>query len=72
MSDEVEGGWSPGRVLEWLVVGAVSVPVVAGFVVLGAAVVAGRSARDLVRVAWGWLPGRGSREPGQVLRPDAA
>jgi hypothetical protein len=34
----------------------VSIPVVAGFVVLGAVVVVVRSARELAREAWSYLP----------------
>jgi hypothetical protein len=56
--EEELGGWSTSRVLEWVIVGAVSFPLMAGFVALGTAVVAGRSLRDLARVVWSWVPGR--------------
>jgi hypothetical protein len=36
--------------------GAMSIPVVAGFVVLGAVVIVARSARELARETWSHLP----------------
>ena len=51
-----ERGWQPWRVVSYLVGGAVSLPVVAGFVVLGAGVVMARSVRDIMREAWTRLP----------------
>jgi len=55
-----DGGeeWRPWHVLPRLAGGAVSVPVVVGFVALGAAVLAVRSVRDLALEGWAWLPGR--------------
>lgn len=63
-----DGGESaqPWRVLSLIAGGAVSVPVVAGFVALGAAVVALRSARDAAREVSGWL----SALRGNGGRPD--
>ena len=58
-----ENGWRPWRVVSYLVGGAVSLPVVAGFVVLGAGVVVARSMRDIVREAWTRLPLRTRSEP---------
>ena len=61
--------------LEWVIVGAVSFPLVAGFVALGTAVVAGRSLRDLARAVWAWVPGREvapAAAPLPVRRSDAA
>jgi hypothetical protein len=57
-----EQGWRPWRVVSYLVGGAVSLPVVAGFVVLGAGVVVARSMRDIVREAWTRLPLRARPE----------
>ena len=57
-----ENGWRPWRVVSYLVGGAVSLPVVAGFVVLGAGVVMARSMRDIVREAWMRLPTRARPE----------
>ena len=56
--EDSAGGWTVSRVMEWVIVGAVSLPLVAGFVALGTAVVAGRSLRELARTVWGWVPGR--------------
>ena len=50
---EGEGTW---RVLPRLVGSAVSVPVVVGFVALGAAVLVIRSVRDVVRETWALMP----------------
>jgi len=36
--------------------GALSIPVIAGYVVLGAVVIVVRSARDLARETWSFLP----------------
>ena len=60
--DEEDGrsGRTTTRVLEWVIVGAVSFPLVAGFVALGTAVVAGRSLRGLARAVWARVPGRDS------------
>ena len=74
MDDERERGWDATRVVEWVIVGAVSVPVVAGFVTLGAAVVAARTMRDLARTAWTWVPGRdaGASDAVAGVRSNAA
>ena len=56
MSRGVGNGWGPLSVLPRVAGGAVSIPVVAGYVVLGAVVVVVRSARDLAREAWSYLP----------------
>jgi len=57
MSDEGgEDGWRPWQVIPWLAGGALSVPVVVGFVMLGAAVLVGRSVREVAREAWTWRP----------------
>ena len=72
--EDAGGGWTTTRMLEWVIVGAVSFPLVAGFVALGTAVVAGRSLRDLARAFWAWVPGRAAAplEPLPVRRSDAA
>jgi hypothetical protein len=50
-----------------------TVPVVIGFVALGAAVIVARSVRDVTRETWARLPGvRRPREPGQPRSEDAA
>jgi hypothetical protein len=54
MSRDGDDG-QPWRVVSLIAAGAVSVPVVVGFVALGAAVVALRSARDAVREVSTWL-----------------
>ena len=56
MSRDVGNGWGPLGMLPRVAGGAVSIPVVAGFVVLGAVVVVARSARELAREAWSYLP----------------
>jgi len=43
--------------------GAISVPVVVGFMALGAAVVLVRSVRELARETWSRLPNRRSSPP---------
>ena len=58
MEEDERAGWTTTRVLEWVVVGAVSLPLMAGFVALGTAVVAARSLRELARTVWGWVPER--------------
>ncbi len=55
MSRDGGDGPQPWRVLSLIAGGVVSVPVVVGFVALGAAVVALRSARDAAREVSGWL-----------------
>jgi hypothetical protein len=56
MSRSIGNGWGPLSVLPRVAGAAVSIPVVAGFVMLGAAVVVVRSARELAREAWSYLP----------------
>ena len=62
-----ESGWRAWRVVSYLVGGAVSFPVVAGFVMLGAGVVVARSMRDMMREAWARLPMRVRPEPVERL-----
>ena len=52
----VGNGWGPLGLLPRVAGGVMSIPVVAGFVVLGAVVIAVRSARDLARETWSHLP----------------
>ena len=55
--NEVGGeGWGAWRVLPRLVGSAVTVPVVVGFVALGAAVLVIRSVREVVRETWSLVP----------------
>ena len=56
MSRGVGNGWGPLGMLPRVAGGAVSIPVIAGFVVLGAVVIVVRSAREVAREAWGYLP----------------
>ncbi len=57
-------GWRPWVAVPRIAIGVVSVPVVVGFVALGAAVVVARSLREVVRETWSRVPIRrtGSRE----------
>jgi hypothetical protein len=67
---EEEGGWG---MIPRLAGGAVSVPLVMGFVALGAVVLVGRSLRDVVRVSLSRRlrrNGHSQRPPGS--RSDAA
>ena len=59
----VDEGWRSWRVIPRVVAGAVSVPVVVGFVTLGAAVLLGRSLREVAREAWALVPLRRSSAP---------
>jgi hypothetical protein len=53
--------------------GAVSVPVVVGFVALGAVVIVARSVRDLAREAWARAPAAPWRSRARIQRgSDAA
>jgi hypothetical protein len=54
--DEDGSGWWPWAVLPRVAAAAVSVPVVVGFVTLGATVIVARSVRDLARQTWARLP----------------
>jgi hypothetical protein len=65
-----DDGWRPWRILPLVAGGVVSVPVVVGFVTLGAVVVVARSVRDLAREAWGLLPS--GRHDGERRDSDAA
>lgn len=56
MNRDVANGWGPVSMLPRVALGVLSLPVVAGFVVLGAAVVVARSTRELAREAWSHLP----------------
>lgn len=57
MSDG-ENGWRPWEAVPRLVGGMIALPVVAGFVALGATVLVARSLRELVRGTWSRVPGR--------------
>lgn len=58
-------GWRAWQALPRLAGGALAVPVVVGFVALGAVVVAARSVRGLARQTWARLPWpRGQKAPG--------
>jgi hypothetical protein len=58
MTEDGGGGWRAAELLPRVAAGALSVPVVVGFVALGAAVVVARSLRDVVRETWSWIPPR--------------
>jgi hypothetical protein len=49
-------GWRPWQVVPRIAAGAISVPVVVGFVTLGAVVVLVRSLRDVARDTWALVP----------------
>ena len=68
------GGWRPLRAVPRVAMaGAISVPVVLGFVVLGAGVIVVRSLRDVARETWAWIPSlRGTGRGGDQSRSDAA
>ncbi len=57
--DQVDWWW-PWRVVPRLASGIVAMPIVAGFVALGAIVIVGRSLRDVVLDGWARLPARRS------------
>ena len=59
-----DDGWTGWRVVPRVVAGAAAVPLVVGFVALGAAVIIGRSVRDVLRVGLARPFGRGGR-PGE-------
>jgi len=50
------GAWGSWDVIPRVVAGAVSLPVVVGFVALGAAVIVVRSVRDVARDTWARVP----------------
>ena len=59
-------GWRPWNVVPRLALGAISVPVVVGFVALGAAVIVARSVRGVARETWARVPpwrGNARRRP---------
>jgi hypothetical protein len=68
--DQGSSGW--GMILR-LAGGAASLPLIVGFVALGAVVVVGRSLRDVARVAF-WRRFNSNGHPGRSEdpRPDAA
>lgn len=53
-----EGDWGSWSGLRTLAASVVAVPVVAGFIALGAGVIVGRSLLDVARVAWRRVPSR--------------
>jgi len=57
MFEEGGDGWGPWRVLPRLMVVAVAVPVVMGFVALVAVVFVIRSMREVMRETWAFVPG---------------
>lgn len=63
-------GWEGWRVLPRLVGGAVSVPIVVGFVALGAAVLVVRSMREVVRETWALVPTLWPMPPQLPGRPE--
>jgi hypothetical protein len=66
-------GWRPWSVIPRVAGGAVSVPVVVGFVALGAAVLVARSLREVVREGWALVPSwRGMNGSGDRANSDAA
>ena len=67
-------GWRPWRAVPRVAAGAISVPVVVGFVALGAVVVVLRSLRDVARDTWARVPAwrRGVRERNGERDSDAA
>ena len=58
MIREGGNGWRPWRLIPRVAGSAVTVPVVVGFVALGAGVLLVRSVREVARETWAWLPGR--------------
>ena len=56
MEREVGDGWRPWTAVPRIAAGAISVPVVVGFVALGAAVIVIRSLRDVARGTWARVP----------------
>ena len=67
------GGWSPLRAVPRIAMGAISVPVVVGFVALGAGIVVVRSLRDVARETWARVPPlRGSARGADDSSSDAA
>ncbi len=56
MARDVGDGWRPWQAVPRIAVGAMSVPVVVGFVALGAAVIVMRSLREVARGTWARVP----------------
>ena len=56
MARDVGEGWRPWQAVPRIAAGAISVPVVVGFVALGAAVIVIRSLRDVARGTWARVP----------------
>jgi hypothetical protein len=56
MEREVGEGWRPWAAVPRIAAGAIAVPVVVGFVALGAAVIVVRSLRDVARGTWARVP----------------
>jgi len=67
-------GWRPWRAVPRIAAGAIAVPVVVGFVALGAVVVVVRSLRDVARDTWARVPPwrGGARERSGERDSDAA
>ena len=67
-------GWRPWRAVPRIVAGAIAIPVVVGFVALGAVVVVVRSLRDVARDTWARMPPwrGGARERNGERDSDAA
>ena len=67
-------GWRPWRAVPRIVAGAIAIPVVVGFVALGAVVVVVRSLRDVARDTWARVPPwrGGARERSGERDSDAA
>lgn len=70
MAKEDGEGWGVWRVLPRVAAGAVSLPVVAAFVVLGGAVLVIRSVRDVARETWARLPLRRVTPPSPPPPPE--
>ena len=58
------GGWRPWEAVPRVAAGAISMPVVVGFVALGAAVIVLRSLREVARETWGYVPALRGGRPG--------
>jgi len=56
MARDAGDGWRPWEAVPRIAAGAISVPVVVGFVALGAAVIVFRSLRDVARGTWARVP----------------
>ena len=73
MVREGGGAWRPLRAVPRVAMGAVAVPVILGFVALGAGVIVVRSLRDVARETWARVPPwRGSTRGANESRSDAA